>query len=258
MKKKSLILVAALLALCLCACGKADAPAPDEQPSAPVSVQSDNQTEDPDPEPAATDPAEPADLPVEPDPPAAPDAGEQTPSQDPSVDAPCSPTGDSATTTPRFGGEGDTPAPVDQPTVTEQQCTCTISVSCENLLSHLEELEEDKRELVPEDGMLLAETTVTFQQGQTLFEVFQQLMQEKKLHLEFSITPVYHSSYVEGIGNLYELDCGALSGWMYRVNGWFPNYGSSRYALQDGDRVEWVYTCDLGADVGGFGIDQKQ
>ena len=31
----------------------------------------------------------------------------------------------------------------------------------------------------------------------------------------------------------------------------FPNYGCSRYELQDGDTVEWVYTCELGDDVGG-------
>ena len=56
---------------------------------------------------------------------------------------------------------------------------------------------------------------------------------------------------IEGIANLYEFDCGELSGWMYKVNDWFPNYGCSRYELKDGDKVEWVYTCDLGKDVGG-------
>ena len=61
---------------------------------------------------------------------------------------------------------------------------------------------------------------------------------------------MYSSVYVEGISNIYEFDCGELSGWMYKVNGWFPNYGCSRYQLKPGDRVEWVYTCDLGDDVG--------
>lgn len=49
---------------------------------------------------------------------------------------------------------------------------------------------------------------------------------------------------------LDEFSCGALSGWMYRVNGEFPNYGCSRYRLSDGDKIEWVYTCNLGKDVG--------
>ena len=64
-------------------------------------------------------------------------------------------------------------------------------------------------------------------------------------------TPIYNSAYIEGIHNLYEFDVGEGSGWMYSVNGWYPNYGCSRYALQDGDVVEWRYTCDLGYDVGG-------
>jgi len=37
---------------------------------------------------------------------------------------------------------------------------------------------------------------------------------------------------------------------MYAVNGWFPNYGCSRYQLNNGDVVEWCYTCDLGEYLG--------
>ena len=36
---------------------------------------------------------------------------------------------------------------------------------------------------------------------------------------------------------------------MYAVNGWFPNYGCSRYQLNNGDVVEWCYACDLGEDL---------
>lgn len=62
---------------------------------------------------------------------------------------------------------------------------------------------------------------------------------------------MYNSAYVEGIGNLYEFDCGNMSGWMYKVNDWFPNYGCSRYELKNGDTVEWQYTCyGYGADLG--------
>ena len=63
---------------------------------------------------------------------------------------------------------------------------------------------------------------------------------------------MYDSYYIEGINNLYEFDCGSESGWMYKVNGWFPNYGCSAYPLKDGDVIVWCYTCNgLGADVGG-------
>ena len=75
-------------------------------------------------------------------------------------------------------------------------------------------------------------------------------MKKNKIHLEFVNTPVYNSAYIEGIANIYEFDCGELSGWMYKVNDWFPNYGSSRYQLQDGDTIVYVYSCDLGRDAG--------
>ena len=106
-------------------------------------------------------------------------------------------------------------------------------------------------ELVPEDGWLLKPVEVTFQEGQSVFDVLQQVCRENKLHMEFSMTPIYNSAYIEGIGNLYEFDCGETSGWMYKVNDWFPNYGCSRYQLQNGDVVEWEYTCELGKDIGG-------
>ena len=62
----------------------------------------------------------------------------------------------------------------------------------------------------------------------------------------------YNSAYIEGIHNLYEFDCGQLSGWIYKVNGWSPNYGCSRYDLADGDVIEWQYTCNLGIDIDAY------
>ena len=56
--------------------------------------------------------------------------------------------------------------------------------------------------------------------------------------------------YIEGIANLYEFDCGPLSGWMYQVNGWFPSFNMGQYKIERGDSIELIYTCDLGEDVG--------
>lgn len=128
--------------------------------------------------------------------------------------------------------------------------TCTLSVRCDTILDHLDRLDAEKAELVPEDGVIFPETQVTFYEGESVFNLLQREMKQAKIHLEFEETPLYHSAYIEGIHNLYEFDCGEGSGWTYRVNGWFPNYGCSRYQLQEGDVVEWLYTCDLGADVG--------
>ena len=129
--------------------------------------------------------------------------------------------------------------------------SCTLSIRCDTILENQDQLDSGKAGLVPEDGVLYEETTCAFTQGESVFDLLLRETRSAGLHLEFVNTPVYGSAYIEGIGNLYEFDCGPLSGWVYSVNGEFPNYGSSRYTLQDGDTVVWRYTCDLGADVGG-------
>ena len=145
------------------------------------------------------------------------------------------------------------PLPVEPQDVefSEVTHTCTLSVRCDTILDNIAWLDPEKVELVPEDGVLFPVTEVTFYEGESVFNVLQREMRKAGIHMEFADTPMYNSAYIEGIGNLYEFDCGELSGWMYKVNGWFPNYGCSRYQLQEGDVVEWVYTCDLGEDVGG-------
>lgn len=138
----------------------------------------------------------------------------------------------------------------------EKTLSCTISVRCDNALGN-PALAPETAELLPSDGAILPETEAAFSEGESVFDVLARETRARAIPMEFSEAPVYASAYVEGIGNLYEFDCGALSGWMYRVNGEFPNYGSSRCFLKDGDNVEWVYTCDMGADVGSNGERQR-
>lgn len=145
------------------------------------------------------------------------------------------------------------PIPVEpQDTVVKDASyTCTLSVRCDTILDNMDYLDEAKWELVPEDGVIFPATKVTFYEGESVFNLLQREMKKNKIHMEFRNTPMYNSAYICGINNLYEFDVGELSGWMHKVNDWFPNYGVSRYKLEEGDVVEFVYTCDLGRDVGG-------
>ena len=138
----------------------------------------------------------------------------------------------------------------------DAEYTCTLSISCATILDNMDLCNKEKRELVPEDGWILKPMTVTFYEGESVFNILQRTCKQQKIHMEFENTPIYNSAYIEGINNLYEFDVGNTSGWMYKVNGWFPNYGCSRYAVQAGDVIEWMYTCDLGSDVGGGGVSQ--
>lgn len=129
---------------------------------------------------------------------------------------------------------------------------CTVRVECVTVLSRLDDLDGSKTPYLPADGVIVPTTAVSFADGETAFSVLQRVCEAAELPLEYSWTPLYDSYYVEGIAHLYEFDCGTESGWMFKVNGVFPNVGASAYALRDGDEVVWCYTCaGLGEDVGG-------
>ena len=132
----------------------------------------------------------------------------------------------------------------------EDTLTCTLSVTCKTVLDNLELLDPTKKNCIGNNGVIYAKKTVSFEEGETVFDVLSREMQKNGIHMESSLNPVYNSRYIEGINNLYEFDCGEGSGWMYRVNGVFPNYGCSQYQVEDGDTIEWLYTCDLGVDLG--------
>ena len=158
-------------------------------------------------------------------------------------------TADKSQTKPQTTAPSDPGGKVPAKTQPEQP-TCTLTIRCDTLVGKPEDLDAAKAELVPASGLLYS-ATVSFTAGESVFDVLQRAMKEAGIPMEFTSVPVYGSAYIEGIANLYEFDCGPLSGWVYSVNGVFPNYGCSKYTLKDGDQVLWQYTCDLGADVGG-------
>lgn len=118
------------------------------------------------------------------------------------------------------------------------------------VLDNWDKLSEAKRSIVPSNGIILGTVTVgAAQEGDTVFSVLQRVVSDYNIQMEYSVSPLYQTTYIEGLGNLYEKDCGARSGWMFAVNGVFPNYGASDCTVQDGDSIRWLYTCDLGSDL---------
>ena len=135
-----------------------------------------------------------------------------------------------------------------------KKSVCTIAIKCDTILDNLDDLDAGKESYVPKNGKILATSKVEFNEGDTVFDVLKRVCKYAGIQLEYSWTPMYNSYYIEGINHLYEFDCGNESGWMYKVNGWFPNYGCSSYTLKDGDSIVWCYTCKgLGKDVGASG-----
>lgn len=135
--------------------------------------------------------------------------------------------------------------------------TCTLEIRCDSLLDKKDKLTAGKAELVPENGAIFEKREVEFKAGESVFDVFRKILRDEKIHFEYVDSQVYGSVYIEGIGNIYEFDCGPQSGWVYLVNGVRPGVGCSAYTLADGDEILFAYTCELGEDVGAEIKDEK-
>lgn len=89
-------------------------------------------------------------------------------------------------------------------------------------------------------------TRYAIEDGETAYSLLLKTGLKVKSTTEYQ----YGGVYIESIEGLGEFDKGETSGWMYNVNGSFPEYSASLYELSDGDYVEWVYTRNLGGDIG--------
>ncbi len=135
------------------------------------------------------------------------------------------------------------PQPSADVTAEPQKNMCKITVTCEEVFSHMGQLSEQAKKVIPADGIILM-GEYEIRQGDTVFDVLKRGCMEKGIHLDYSFTPIYDTYYIKGIHNLYEFDCGDESGWMYKVNDQNPGYGCSRYVVKPGDRIVFYYSCE--------------
>lgn len=126
--------------------------------------------------------------------------------------------------------------------------TVTLTIRCDTAVNKEMHKDPKFKGIVPPSGVILSTTTFKIKEGDTVLNVLEAARDKYKIQMRYTGTK--ESAYVEGINNLYEFDGGRWSGWMYCVNGWYPNYGAGVYVLQSGDVIEWNYTCDLGKDLG--------
>lgn len=98
------------------------------------------------------------------------------------------------------------------------------------------------------DSNILGATAVPVEAGESALDLLKRVTRSKGIPMEYQGSSGF--AYVEGIDNLYEFDEGPTSGWMFKVNGNFPNMSAGAYKVQVGDRIDWLYTTDLGKDVG--------
>lgn len=140
--------------------------------------------------------------------------------------------------------------------ITADSETVTISIVCDTVRQkeNWDKLDEQLKneKYVPRDGVILQETTYVLRPGDTAYDILNRVCRYNQIQMESvgASATAYGSVYIRGINYLYEHSCGPLSGWMFRINGDFPGVGCAAYELKDKDKIQWVYSCDLGRDVG--------
>lgn len=140
-----------------------------------------------------------------------------------------------------------TPKPDSKPSK-KYDNTCTFVIECKTILDNKDKLKKGLEKYVPDDAVIFS-GKVGFDSGESVYDILRRICDENDIQMEASFTPAFSSYYVEGINNLYEFDCGKNSGWMYSVNGVFPNYGCSSYKPANNDSIAFRYTCELGYDL---------
>lgn len=239
------LLLALLLTVCFTftACQDAPGSGSDEPQEAQTETQVDSaepSTEDSTAPETSDDTSSDSDTQAPADTPNA-EASTQTPASQPSGNNDTSEsTPQQPTTTPGDNETTQTPEPQEQ--------YCSLSIDCITILSNMDQLTRGKEGLVPSDGILLGKTQVKYEEGDTVYTLLKRELQSRKMHFEFQGSG--SSAYLAGLCNLYEQDCGKLSGWEFTVNGTFPSVGLGVYKLSPGDTVALRYTCDLGNDIG--------
>lgn len=127
------------------------------------------------------------------------------------------------------------------------QISTEISIRCDSV--------RGEREHIPADGVILEKTVIAVSEKSSAYDQLVAACKSRSIHMDKEES-AFGSAYVKGLANIYEFDFGDLSGWMFAVNGKFSDVGAGEYILQEGDCVEWVYTRELGRDVGA-GIPEK-
>lgn len=130
-----------------------------------------------------------------------------------------------------------------------QTIQVSLAIDCKTAVQNWNQITSAKQDhrIVPADGIILPQTTVTIDSGKTVYDLLVAVCKQHGIQMEHKGSSL--GQYIAGINNLYEFDVGPLSGWDYEVNGVIPNYAVSQYVLKAGDTVQFRYTCDLGHDL---------
>ena len=127
-----------------------------------------------------------------------------------------------------------------EPTV-KDEISCTLNVECKSILNNMDKLKEGHSKYVPANGYIIKGYKYTAKAGFTAYDALKKACEDNGIKLTAKST--MYGTYVSGINNIDEFDCGSQSGWMYSINGNRPNVSASSQSVTDGDEITFEYVC---------------
>lgn len=127
-----------------------------------------------------------------------------------------------------------------EPTV-KDEISCTLIVECKSILNNMDKLKEGHSEYVPANGYIIKGYKYTAKAGFTAYDALKKACKDNGIKLTVESTT--YGTYISGINNIDEKDCGSKSGWMYSINGNRPNVSVSSRKINDGDEITFEYVC---------------
>lgn len=94
------------------------------------------------------------------------------------------------------------------------------------------------------DGVVTNSKSVALTLGDTVYSLLRRYCSSNGILLAAQKSG--DGMYVSAIDGVAQFDNGPQSGWIYSVDGAFPQTGCDSYKLKSGDVIRWVYTVDLG------------
>ena len=92
----------------------------------------------------------------------------------------------------------------------------------------------------PASQAILPASTFEFIAAETAYDMLVRVTQAKNIDMTARKTSM--GMYVEAIAGVAEFDKGPLSGWLYSVNGQYPEVSADAYTVKQDDTVAWTYT----------------
>lgn len=93
-------------------------------------------------------------------------------------------------------------------------------------------------------GVIVDEKNIKIRNKETALGLTTRILDDNGISYE------NNKGYIVSIDGQGEFDKGEDSGWMFSVNGKYPDVGAGSVRLKDGDKIKWLYTKDLGEDIG--------